>query len=105
MYTFPVAYQQFNDAVVAVTPKQESNWWRNFHDSHECRVLLRGTEHSATGELVTGDERGLLLTEYFESHGLLGRMLGSEIDAASSPDQLAEANRDLAVVRFTPDDI
>ncbi|WP_458208873.1 hypothetical protein [Haladaptatus sp. NG-SE-30] len=104
-YTFPVAYRQIDDAVVAVTPKHESNWWRNFHDSRECRVWLRGTEHTATGELVTSDERGLLLGEYFENHRLLGRMLGSDIDSAASPAKLAAANQNLAVVRFTLDEI
>lgn len=104
-YTFPVAYSQLDSAVVAITPKQESNWWQNFHDSRECRVWLRGTEHTATGVRVTGDERGVLLAAYFENHGLLRQLLGSTIDSDASPDQLAKANRDIAVVRFILDDI
>ncbi|MFB6170445.1 MAG: nitroreductase/quinone reductase family protein [Haloarculaceae archaeon] len=103
-YTFPVAYHQLDGAVVAVTPKRESVWWRNFRDARECRVWLRGTEHTATGELVTGPERGRLLGAYFENHGLLGRMLGSEVETGASPDRRAEANRDIAVVRFLLDE-
>ncbi|ODR81720.1 hypothetical protein BG842_17735 [Haladaptatus sp. W1] len=92
-------------AVVAVTPKQESNWWRNFREARQCRVWLRGTGHTATGELVTRHERRVLLGEYFENHRLLRRMFGSEINPVVSPDQPDEVNHDLAVVRFTLDDI
>lgn len=104
-YTFPVAYHQLDGAVVAVTPKRESSWWRNFQDARECRVWLRGSERTAIGEVVTGHERGVALREYFENHELLGRVLGSEMDSVESPDQLAEANGDLAVVRFTLEDV
>lgn len=103
-YTFPVAYHHLDDAVVAVTPKGESNWWRNFHEPRECHVWFDGTEHAATGALVTGDERGPLLAEYFETHGLLRRALGGETDQPSSPEQLARANPELAVVRFALDE-
>lgn len=103
-FTFPVAYARSDGAVVAVTPKGESNWWRNFREPRECRVWLEGTEYAATGAVVTGDERGSLLATYFESHGLLGRFLRSDADPAATPDRLSRANSDLAVVRFTLDD-
>lgn len=102
-YTFPVAYHQRDGTIVAVTPKRESNWWRKFQDPRECRVWLRGNEYTVTGELVTDDERELLLAEYVEDHGLLGRMLGVDIDPIARPDQRTESNRDIAVVRFTLD--
>ncbi|MFB6135679.1 MAG: nitroreductase/quinone reductase family protein [Halobacteriaceae archaeon] len=103
-HTFPVAYHRLDGAVVAVTPKRESDWWRNFRDSRDCRVWLRGAERGATGDVVTGAERGALLAEYFESHRLLGRMLGPEVGPGATPDQLADANPDLSVVRFTLDE-
>lgn len=102
-YTFPIAYHQLDGAIVAATPKGESNWWRNFQQPRECRVWLRGTEYTVTGELLTGDERNPLLAEYVENHGLLGRMLGVDTDSTARSDQRVESNPDVAVVRFNLD--
>lgn len=97
-YTFPVAYVRVDGAVVAVTPRRESNWWRHFRTPATCTVWLRGTARAATGEVVTGEDRDPLLVAYVDAHGLLGRMLG--FDPAASPERVAAADRDLAVVLF-----
>ena len=102
-YTFPVAYHQLDGAIVAMTPKPETNWWRNFQKSRECRVWLRGKEYTATGELVTDDERDSLIAGYVETHGLLGRILGVDTAPVEHSYRPAESNHDVAVVRFVPD--
>ncbi|ELY96157.1 hypothetical protein C482_16333 [Natrialba chahannaoensis JCM 10990] len=101
-YTFPVAYHQLNGAIIAMTPKRETNWWRNFQKSRECRVWLRGKEYTAMGELAD-DERDSLIAGYVETHGLLGRILGVGTAPAEHPHRPAESNHDIAVVRFVPD--
>ncbi|MFB6184600.1 MAG: hypothetical protein ABEI96_08605 [Haloarculaceae archaeon] len=98
-YAFPVVYHRVGDAVVAVTPRTESNWWRNFRTPRRCTVWLRGTNYAASGAVVTGDERGPLVDAYFERHGLVGRMLGSDRGGRSR----ARPYEDLAVVRFALD--
>lgn len=103
-YTVPVAYKQIADGIVAVTPMEDSNWWKNFHDCHRCTVWVHGTEHAMTGEVVTGDERDALLGEYFDTYGIVGRMLGFGDNPAASPDHLDQVKQDLAVVQFTPND-
>lgn len=104
-YTFPVAYEPLDGKIVVVTPVRESNWWRNFRTLQRCTVWLRGTARSAIGTLVTGDERPALIAAYFESHWILGRLLGfdSRHDPSTSPERSDRANRSqpLAVVRFT----
>jgi hypothetical protein len=102
-YTFPVAYKRIGDGIVVVTPMSDSNWWKNFQESQECVVWLRGTEYSANGGVVTDEERPDLILEYFDTYGILGRILGFGGHPASSPDQLAQAKRSLAVVRFDLD--
>ena len=102
-YTFPVAYKRLDDRIVVVTPKQDSNWWKNFQESQECTVWLRETEYSASGALVTDDERTDLIVEYFDTYGILGRILDFGGNPAASPEQLTQAKRSLAVVRFDLD--
>ncbi|MFB6108511.1 MAG: nitroreductase/quinone reductase family protein [Haloplanus sp.] len=102
-YTFPVAYHRLDGAIVVATPKRESNWWRNFREPRSCRVWLRGDARAATGEVVTGDERGALLAAYVERHPRLGRLLGVDAALVARPDRLAESSRDVAVVRFVLD--
>ncbi|WP_254864764.1 hypothetical protein [Halovivax gelatinilyticus] len=97
-YTFPVAYHERDGAIVAMTPKRETDWWRTFRTGRECRVWLRGTQFPATGSLVTDDDRASLIAGYVERHRLLGRLLGVESDP--NPRASAEANDHLAVVRF-----
>ena len=103
-YTFPVAYHRLDEAIVVVTPKRESNWWRNFQESRECRVWLRGNAYTATGKLVTTDERASLIAAYFETYGVLGRILAVEPDPTANANREPEPNHDLAVVRFVLDD-
>lgn len=98
-YTFPVAYHHLDGAIVAVTPKEETNWWRNFQHVRECRVWLRGKEYSASGKLVTEEERDQLLAGYIESHGLIGRILGVD-PVPGEQSQSGESDHGLAVVRF-----
>lgn len=101
-YTIPVAYDQVDGAIVATTPKRETNWWRNFQNSRNCRVWLQGKEYSAIGELVTDDDRDSLIAGYVETHSLLGRILGVDIAPAEHSHRPAESNHDVAVVRFIP---
>ncbi len=42
-YTTPVMYWDYGDMLVATTPSGETDWWRNFRDSYDCRLCLRGT--------------------------------------------------------------
>ena len=98
-YTFPVAYHPLDGAVVAVTPKEETNWWRNFQHARECRVWLRGKEYNATGTVVTGEECDTLLAGYVDSHGVLGRILGVD-PIPEEQSQSGESDHGLAVVRF-----
>lgn len=104
-YTFPVAYKRLDNRIVVVTPEQDSNWWKNFQESQECTVWLRGTEYSANGEIVTDGERPDLIAEYFDTYGILGRILGFGGNPAASSEQLAQAKRSLAVVRFDLDEL
>lgn len=97
---FAVAYHQLDGTVVAVTPKRESNWWRNFQQPRECRVWIRGKEHIATGELVTDDDRDSLLAAYLENNELIGRMLGLDTDSTADSDQVTESRTELVLVRF-----
>lgn len=99
-FTFPVAYKRIGDGIVVITPMSDSNWWKNFQESQECVVWFRGTEYSASGELVTDDESTDLLVEYFDTYGILGRILGFGGHPASSTEQFTQAKRSLAVVRF-----
>lgn len=94
-YTFPVAYARRGGSLVAVTPRSESQWWKNFRRPHSCTVWYRGVERDATGELVTGDERTPLLRRYFGTHGALGRSLGVSANARD-----ADEFEGIAVVRF-----
>lgn len=103
-YTFPVAYKRLDTEVIAVTPKHETNWWKNFRNSRRCTIWFRGRRRSATGTLTTGDDRHQLLAEYFDTHRILGRILGFEGESTTSADQPEQANQDLAVVRFTSDE-
>lgn len=103
-YTFPVAYKRLDGGLVAVTPMEDSNWWKNFRTPRQCSVWLRGTKRSVTGLLVPDGERDAALVEYFRTYGILGRILGFDRNLTDSPDQLAQAKRDLAVVRFTTDE-
>lgn len=103
-FTFPVAYKRFAEEIVVVTPMEDGNWWRNFQDRQRCTVWLRGTERSATGEVITGEERDAMLVEYFDTYGIVGRMLGFGDTPESSFDQLAQAKQDLAVVRIILDE-
>lgn len=100
-FTFPVAYKRIDESIIVVTPMKDSNWWKNFQESKQCTVCFRGTERSAMGELVAEEERGTLIVRYFDTFGILGRILGFGGDPAASPDQLAQAKQSLAVVRFT----
>lgn len=102
-YTFPVAYHQLDGAIVAVTPKRETNWWRNIQGPRECRVWLHGREYTATAALVTDKGRDSLLAGYVEDHPLLGRILGVETDPAAPPGRRVDSSHDLAVVRFALD--
>lgn len=102
-YTFPVAYVRSDDEAIVVTPKRDTDWWRNFQDSRRCTLWLRGTERAAVGTVVTGEDRNSLLVDYFDVHGVLGWMLGFGGDPTASPDRFAEAKRDLAVIRFALD--
>jgi hypothetical protein len=100
-FTFPVAYKRIAEAIIVVTPMKDSNWWKNFQESKRCTVCFCGTERSAMGELVAEEECGTLIVKYFDTFGILGRILGFGGDPAASPDQLAQAKQSLAVVRFT----
>jgi hypothetical protein len=99
-YTFPVAYKRLDNRIVVVTPMRDSNWWKNFQESQECTVWVRGTEYSSNGEIVTDDERTDLIVEYFDTYGIVGQILGFGGNPASSTDQLDQAKRSLAVIRF-----
>ena len=101
-YTFPGAYHRLNGAIVVVTPKGETNWWRNFQEARECFVWLRGKEYTAMVKLVSDEEREPLLVAYVRTHGLLGRILGvnATFEAPSRP---VESINGLAVVRFIID--
>lgn len=94
-YTFPVLYGRHGDALVAVTPRRESCWWRQFREPRPCTVWLRGTARSATGEVVEDATRERLLAAYRAAHPLAARFLGFD---DGRPD------RTLAVVRFRLDD-
>lgn len=102
-FTFPVAYKRFAEEIVVVTPMEDGNWWRNFQDRQRCTIWLRGTECSAAGEVITDEERDAMLVEYFDTYGIVGRMLGFGSTPESSTAQLAQAKQDLAVVRITLD--
>jgi hypothetical protein len=95
-YTFPVVYLQRDGRLVVVTPYQESSWWKNFVTPLDCTVWLRGAERSATGALVSGDERATLLAHYFEMYAIVGRLLRIR----PSTETAAEQYDDLAVVQF-----
>lgn len=103
-YTFPVAYKRFDTGVVAVTPKHESNWWKNFRTARQCTIWIRGRRGSVTGTLVTDDDRQQLLTDYFDTYRFLGRILDFEDDSTTSVDQSERTKRDLAVIRFTSEE-
>lgn len=94
-YTFPVAYARRDGSLVVVTPRSESQWWKNFRRPRPCTVRYRGVDRDATGEVVTGDERTPLLRRYFQTHGAMGRLLG-----VSAADPEAETFEGIAVVRF-----
>lgn len=104
-YTFPVAYEPLDGEIIVVTPARDSNWWHNFRTPQQCTVWLQKTERSAIGTLITGDERPALIAAYFQTHWMLGRLLGfdSDSDPPMSPERSDRANRSqpLAVVRFT----
>ena len=70
-----MAYHPPDSAVVAVTPKRESNWWRDVlpPGSVGCGCAVRNGPLRGRGP---GDDRESLLAAYFASHGLLVRVLG-----------------------------
>lgn len=104
-YTFPVAYEQIDDAIVVVTPIKDSNWWKNFRDPSDCTIWFRGTKRSATGEIITTEARDAMIVEYFERHGIVGWILGFGGNPATGGDQLDRAKQNLAVIRFTFEEI
>ncbi|WP_435358660.1 nitroreductase/quinone reductase family protein [Haloarchaeobius sp. DFWS5] len=102
-YTIPVVYTRVDGALVVVTPRSESVWWRNFRESHPCSVWYRGEERSATGTVVSGPERRRLLSAYVDEHGLLARSLGvrpGSVDADADTNDGTPADH-LVVVRLT----
>ncbi|MFC5969841.1 hypothetical protein ACFPYI_00715 [Halomarina salina] len=103
-HTFPVAYHRRDGALVAVTPKRETTWWRNFLERRDCLLWHRGEERSATGEVVVGEERADLLAGYVERHRLLARALAVEDGTRSESGGREQRERPFAVVRFALDE-
>ncbi|WP_424008537.1 hypothetical protein [Haloferax denitrificans] len=99
-YTFPVAYAVAGGGIVAVTPKAESNWWKNFRRPMACRLWYRGQRREATGEVVTGESAADLLDRYAAAHGLLARELGIPEQGAGRVAGGEAARDDFAVVLF-----
>ncbi|POG54571.1 hypothetical protein [Haloferax marisrubri] len=103
-YWFPVAYAVAGGGIVAVTPKAESNWWKNFRRPMACRLWYRGQRREATGEVVTGEFAADLLDRYAAAHGLLAGELGisETVGGRTATDDGARdaARDDVAVVLF-----
>lgn len=89
-------YSRRSTSFTVITPRQESEWWKNFTEPTACRVWYRGVERPATGEIVTGTDRRVLQRDYFETHALVSRLWGisSETEAYQGPFD------ELVVVRF-----
>ncbi|WP_410765075.1 hypothetical protein [Haloferax sp. DFSO60] len=92
-YTFPVAYERVGSALVVVTPKAESNWWKNFRRPMECFVWFHGKRRNVTGEVVEDERKLSLLRRYAEGHRLAARELGLSGDSS-------EEHPEIAVVQF-----
>ncbi|MFC7203876.1 hypothetical protein ACFQJC_10135 [Haloferax namakaokahaiae] len=93
-YTFPVAYERVGPSLVVVTPKAESNWWKNFRRPMNCFVWYRGHRRSVTGEVVEDERKRSLLRRYADGHRLAARELG----IADGP---VEDHPEIAVVQFS----
>ncbi|MFB6081065.1 MAG: nitroreductase/quinone reductase family protein [Haloferacaceae archaeon] len=98
-HTLSALYDRRDGDAVVVTPRGASVWWRNFSSPRRCTVRIRGTERTAVGELLTGDDREAALADYLDRYGFVGRLFGG-VDAGRSDGPLAS----LAVVRFRPVD-
>lgn len=75
-YRFPVLYSRRGASLTVITPKRESEWWKNFTEPMVCQIWYRGVERPATGELITGTDRRVLLRDYIEAHGVVNRLWG-----------------------------
>ncbi|KAB1196649.1 MULTISPECIES: nitroreductase/quinone reductase family protein [Haloferax] len=100
-YTFPVAYARDGDGVVVVTPKADSNWWKNFRTPTTCRLWYRGARRAAVGAVVTGEGAIELLDTYASTHGYVARSLGVSDEPEEYRTSLEETAKTLAVVRFS----
>ncbi|WP_416839315.1 hypothetical protein [Haloferax sp. DFSO52] len=100
-YTFPVTYASAGDELVVVTPKADSNWWKNFHSRTTCRLWYRGARRAALGEVVTGETAIELLDTYASTYGYMARSLGVSGDSGDYRTSLKDAAQTLAIVRFT----
>ncbi|WP_225316400.1 MULTISPECIES: hypothetical protein [Haloferax] len=100
-YTFPVAYATAGEDLVVVTPKADSNWWKNFRTPMMCYVWYRGDRRTVIGEVVTGETATRLLDNYVSAHRLMARGLGFSGDQSNRAAELDDARKALAVVRFS----
>ncbi|WP_323173650.1 hypothetical protein [Natrialba sp. PRR66] len=58
-FSTPVLYWRRNTNVFLLTPKRQTNWWKNFRGGHPLSMRYRGREVSGIGEVKT-DEKTVL---------------------------------------------
>jgi hypothetical protein len=102
-YTFPVAYARAGDDIVVVTPRADTNWWKNFRDPLQCYVWFRGDRYTAIGGVVTGETATQLLSVYASTRRLIARELGLSGDSSRRAADLDARQNGIAVIRFTFD--
>ncbi|WP_411968305.1 hypothetical protein [Haloferax sp. YSSS75] len=101
-YTFPVAYARDGMDLVVVTPKADSNWWKNFRSPTTCRLWYRGARRAAVGDVAEDESARQLLSTYTSTLPFAARSLGISADSANdgaTPEDAAHET--LAVVRFS----
>ncbi|MEY7849257.1 hypothetical protein AB7C87_08670 [Natrarchaeobius sp. A-rgal3] len=76
-YTFPVSNRSIDRHPTVLTPRSETNWWKNFRDPHECVPSSREGTPRATGEVVGDDDRETVTSAYLESSRLMQFAFGS----------------------------